>query len=86
MQPAGQNNRSTRRSGRHYVVTNDSVGIADKSSEVGEIDSSLDGLSVVENVDCHLGCVPSSGDEERNGHELYMNSVPSRDVTGGPPD
>ena len=52
MRPAGQNNRPTRRSGRHYVVPNyDRVGIADESSEVGEIVSSL---SVTGNVDCHL--------------------------------
>ena len=78
MRPAGKNNRSTRRSGCHYVVPNDSVGIVDNSSEVGEIDSSFDGISVAGNVDCHRGRVPSSGDEERN-----MNSVPSRGVTGG---
>ena len=77
MRPAGKNNRSTRRSGCHYVVPNDSVGIVDKSSEVDEIDSSFDGIFVAGNVDCHWGHVPSSGDEERN-----MNSVPSRDVTG----
>ena len=32
------------------------------------------------NVDCHQGCVSSSGDEERN---MNMNSVPSWNVTGG---
>ena len=39
-----------RPAGRHYVVPNDSVGIADTSSEVGKIVSSLDGLSVTRNV------------------------------------
>ena len=80
MRPAGQNNRFRRRSGCHYVVPSDSVGIADKSSEVGEIDSSFDGLYVAGNVDFHRERVPSSGDEERN---MNMNSVPSRNVTGG---
>ena len=79
MRPAGQNNRSTKRSGSHYLVPNDSEGITDGPSEVGEIVSSLDGLSVAENVDCHQGRVPSSGDA---GRDMHMNSVPSRDVTG----
>ena len=60
-------------------MPNDSEGIIDGPSEVGEIVSSLDGLSVAENVDCHQGRVPSLGDEER---DMNMNSVPSRDVTG----
>ena len=82
MRPGGQNNPVHKEIGRHFVVTNNSVGIADKSSQVGEIDSSLDGGGE-RGGERHPEHVPSSGVDERNGHKLYMNSVPSRNVTRG---
>ena len=77
-----------------YVATDNDNGVVPdaKTSEVGKMDSFLDGLAVKRNA----RVVPLSGDEgmshpegmssggapERNEPESYRDYVPPRDVTG----
>ena len=92
MRPAGWNSRSPKKLSGDYVATDNGVVPDGKTSEVGKMDSFLDGLVVKRDS----RVVPSSGDEgmshpegmssggapERNEPESYRDYVPPRDVTG----
>ena len=92
MRPAGWNSRSPKKLSGDYVATDNGVVPDGKTSEVGKMDSFLDGLVVKRDS----RVVPSSGYEgmshpegmssggapERNEPESYRDYVPPRDVTG----